>query len=164
MNQPQDQLAPLHEIRTNMDCSSRFINASKCTLRVIRYLSFFKILLGLLTSFFVGSRLLAWRMVFVVLQIVIGMLMYLNTKAFSPVKEYHENINKAFESRARLSNMSVLVVEDRGNFSSLKLTDGTLARHLRGMEEAAYLRVEKQFIGRIFLFLNFAKQSTLINI
>ena len=92
-----------------------------------------------------------------VLHIVFGMLMYLNTKAFTPVKEYLENINKAFERRARLSNMSVLVVEDRGNFSSLKLTDGTLARHLRGKEEAAYLRVEKQFIGGIFFVFKLCK-------
>ena len=68
------------------------------------------------------------------------------------MKEYLENINKAFESRARLGIMSVLMVEESADFNSLKetlqLTDGNLASHLRAMEEAAYLRVEKQFIGR----------------
>jgi DNA-binding MarR family transcriptional regulator len=68
------------------------------------------------------------------------------------VKDYLENINKAFESRARLGIMSVLMVEDRIDFNTLKetlqLTDGNLASHLRALEEAEYLRVEKQFIGR----------------
>ncbi len=68
------------------------------------------------------------------------------------MKEYLEHINKAFESRVRLGIMSVLMVEERVDFNTLKetlqLTDGNLASHLRAMEEAAYLRVEKQFIGR----------------
>jgi predicted ArsR family transcriptional regulator len=76
----------------------------------------------------------------------------LNTNASRPVKDYLENINKAFESKARLGIMSVLMVEDRVDFSTLKdtlqLTDGNLASHLRALEEAEYLRVEKQFVGR----------------
>jgi DNA-binding MarR family transcriptional regulator len=68
------------------------------------------------------------------------------------VRAYLENINKAFESRARLGIMSVLMVEDSVDFSTLKetlqLTDGNLASHLRALEEAQYLRVEKQFVGR----------------
>lgn len=68
------------------------------------------------------------------------------------MKEYLEHINKAFESRARLGIMSVLMVEEYVDFNSLKetlqMTDGNLASHLRAMEEAAYLRVEKQFVGR----------------
>lgn len=68
------------------------------------------------------------------------------------MRAYLENINKAFESRARLGIMSVLMVEDRVDFSTLKetlqLTDGNLASHLRALEEAQYLRVEKQFVGR----------------
>nr|WP_255651064.1 transcriptional regulator [Cesiribacter sp. SM1] len=48
--------------------------------------------------------------------------------------------------------MSVLMVEDKVDFNTLKeslqLTDGNLASHLRALEEAAYLRVEKQFVGR----------------
>ena len=76
----------------------------------------------------------------------------LNTNASKPVRDYLENINKAFESTARLGIMSVLMVEDRVDFSTLKdtlqLTDGNLASHLRALEEAEYLRVEKQFVGR----------------
>lgn len=68
------------------------------------------------------------------------------------MKEYLENINKAFESRARLGIMSVLMVEERVDFSTLKdtlhLTDGNLASHLRALEDAGYLQVEKQFVGR----------------
>lgn len=76
----------------------------------------------------------------------------LSTNASKPVKDYLENINKAFESRARLGIMSVLMVEDKVDFNTLKetlqLTDGNLASHLRALEEAEYLRVEKQFVGR----------------
>ncbi|WP_347158732.1 winged helix-turn-helix domain-containing protein [Pontibacter chitinilyticus] len=76
----------------------------------------------------------------------------LNTNASTPVKDYLDNINKAFESRVRLGIMSVLMVEDRVDFSTLKdtlqLTDGNLASHLRALEEADYLQVEKQFVGR----------------
>jgi DNA-binding MarR family transcriptional regulator len=68
------------------------------------------------------------------------------------LKTFLENINKAFESKARLGIMSVLMVEDRVDFSTLKdtlqLTDGNLASHLRALEDAKYLGVEKQFIGR----------------
>jgi DNA-binding MarR family transcriptional regulator len=68
------------------------------------------------------------------------------------VKAYLDNINKAFESRVRLGIMSVLMVEDKVDFTTLKdmlkLTDGNLASHLRALEEAKYLRVEKKFVGR----------------
>ncbi|MDX5420600.1 MAG: transcriptional regulator [Hymenobacteraceae bacterium] len=68
------------------------------------------------------------------------------------MKAYLENINKAFESRARLGIMSVLMVDEKVDFNTLKetlqLTDGNLASHLRALEEADYLGVEKQFVGR----------------
>jgi DNA-binding MarR family transcriptional regulator len=68
------------------------------------------------------------------------------------VKEYLEHINKAFESRARLGIMSVLMVEEKVDFNTLKetlqLTDGNLASHLRALEEAEYLQIEKRFVGR----------------
>jgi DNA-binding MarR family transcriptional regulator len=67
-------------------------------------------------------------------------------------KEILEHINKAFESKARLGIMSVLMVENRTDFNFLKetlqLTDGNLASHLRALEEAEYLKVEKRFLGR----------------
>ncbi len=68
------------------------------------------------------------------------------------VKEYLKDLNKDFESRARLGIMSVLMVEEAVDFTFLKetlqLTDGNLASHLRALEGAAYLSVEKQFVGR----------------
>ncbi|MCU0325313.1 MAG: transcriptional regulator [Spirosomaceae bacterium] len=63
-----------------------------------------------------------------------------------------QNFNKAFESKARLGIMSVLLVNDEVSFNSLKdllsLTDGNLATHLRALEEATYISVKKEFIGR----------------
>lgn len=68
------------------------------------------------------------------------------------VTDYLKHINKNFESRVRLGIMSVLMVEEEVDFTSLKetlqLTDGNLASHLRALEEAEYLQVEKQFVGR----------------
>ncbi len=63
-----------------------------------------------------------------------------------------QNFNKAFESKARLGIMSVLLVNDEVSFNSLKellsLTDGNLATHLRSLEELNYILVKKAFIGR----------------
>lgn len=63
-----------------------------------------------------------------------------------------EDINKAFESKARLGIMSVLLVNESIDFVSLKnlleLTDGNLASHTRNLEELGYIRSYKQFIGR----------------
>ena len=68
------------------------------------------------------------------------------------MKTLLENINKAFESKARLGIMSVLMVDDKVDFNTMKetlqLTDGNLASHLRALEGADYLRVEKKFVGR----------------
>ena len=62
------------------------------------------------------------------------------------------NINKLFESRIRLGIMSVLMVNDRFDFNSLRealdLTDGNLASHLKVLEEKGMIEVNKQFIGR----------------
>lgn len=61
-------------------------------------------------------------------------------------------LNKAFESRARLGIMSVLMVNDTVDFATLKqlleLTDGNLASHARALEELGYIACEKRFIGR----------------
>lgn len=63
-----------------------------------------------------------------------------------------DNFNKAFESKARLGIMSVLLVNDAISFTGLKelldLTDGNLATHLRTLEDAGYVAVQKEFIGR----------------
>ncbi|HJV21028.1 MAG TPA: transcriptional regulator [Sediminibacterium sp.] len=68
------------------------------------------------------------------------------------MKNYIDNINKAFESRVRLGIMSILMVNDSIDFSTLKeqlqITDGNLASHLAALEKLEYLLVSKQFIGK----------------
>ncbi len=63
-----------------------------------------------------------------------------------------DGLNKVFESKARLGIMSVLMVNESLDFSSLKsllgLTDGNLASHTRALEELGYIQSEKKFIGR----------------
>lgn len=63
-----------------------------------------------------------------------------------------DGLNKAFESKARLGIMSVLMVNESVDFSSLKqligLTDGNLASHTRALEEMGYISAEKKFVGR----------------
>lgn len=61
-------------------------------------------------------------------------------------------LNKLFDSRIRLGVMSILVVNDSISFNELKqlleLTDGNLASHLNTLEQAAYLNVQKAFVGK----------------
>ncbi|MES2649703.1 MAG: transcriptional regulator [Bacteroidota bacterium] len=62
------------------------------------------------------------------------------------------NLNKSFDSRIRLGIMSSLVVNAEINYNELKellqVTDGNLASHLKGLEEAGFIKVYKGFIGR----------------
>ena len=48
--------------------------------------------------------------------------------------------------------MSALAVNDKLDFNSLKeyleVTDGNLASHIKALEKAGYIGVEKSFIGR----------------
>ncbi len=53
------------------------INASKYTLRDIRYLGFSEIALGLIASIFVGYGLIFWAIGFGILHILYGSLMYM---------------------------------------------------------------------------------------
>jgi DNA-binding MarR family transcriptional regulator len=61
-------------------------------------------------------------------------------------------LNKIFDSRIRLGIMSSLIMNNRTNFNELKeliqVTDGNLASHMKTLEEAQYIQVEKGFIGR----------------
>ena len=63
-----------------------------------------------------------------------------------------ENLNKLFDSRIRLGIMSALVVNKEMNFNELKellgITDGTLASHLKTLEDREFVKVQKGFIGR----------------
>jgi DNA-binding MarR family transcriptional regulator len=67
-------------------------------------------------------------------------------------KEIIYALDQEFESRVRLGIMSILMVNDKVEFSTLKqhfeLTDGNLSSHLGGLERAGYLQVKKQFIDR----------------
>lgn len=62
------------------------------------------------------------------------------------------NLNKVFDHRIRLGIMSVLMVNESEDFKTLKellgATDGNLASHLKALENAKYIAVEKKFIGR----------------
>ena len=68
------------------------------------------------------------------------------------MKNFIEKLNKVFDSRIRLGIMSALLVNEEVNFNQLKeliqVTDGNLASHLKTLEESAYIKVKKGFIGR----------------
>ena len=63
-----------------------------------------------------------------------------------------DNINKLFDHRIRLGIMSILMVNDDVDFNRLKelldVTDGNLASHTKTLEKAAYIKIEKSFIGK----------------
>lgn len=63
-----------------------------------------------------------------------------------------EEFNKAFDNRARLAIMSVLMTNRSVNFAtlkqSLKLTDGNLATHIATLEQSGFLRVARKFSGK----------------
>lgn len=68
------------------------------------------------------------------------------------MKEFLDDINKAFESKVRLGIMSALMVNDEVDFNALKdllgLTDGNLASHIKALETLEYIETRKQFVGR----------------
>lgn len=61
-------------------------------------------------------------------------------------------LKKAFDSRVRLGVMSVLMVNDWIDFTTLRdnleVSDGNLAGHLKALEKEEYIELRKQFIGR----------------
>lgn len=68
------------------------------------------------------------------------------------MKNIIQNINKAFDHRIRLGIMSILMVNESADFSTLKellgVTDGNLASHAKALETENYIAIEKQFIGK----------------
>nr|WP_306351999.1 transcriptional regulator [Flavobacterium sp. '19STA2R22 D10 B1'] len=68
------------------------------------------------------------------------------------MKDILKNINKVFDHRIRLGIMSVLMVNEYAEFTTLKellgVTDGNLASHIKALETEKYVVVEKQFIGK----------------
>lgn len=67
------------------------------------------------------------------------------------MKSIIENLNKVFDNRVRLGIMSILIVNDWIDFttirSTLKITDGQLASNIKALERAEYIEIRKQFIG-----------------
>jgi DNA-binding MarR family transcriptional regulator len=68
------------------------------------------------------------------------------------MKNYFDELNKAFESRVRLGIMSILMVNEWIDFAAMKemlnITDGNLASHIAALEKAEYIQVKKQFVGK----------------
>jgi DNA-binding HxlR family transcriptional regulator len=68
------------------------------------------------------------------------------------MRNYFEELNKAFENRIRLGIMSLLMVNDWVEFGTLKellnITDGNLASHITALEKMEYVQVKKQFVGK----------------
>ena len=68
------------------------------------------------------------------------------------MKSYIHNLNKAFENRIRLGIMSVLMVNDSVDFSTMKetldLTDGNLASHTIALEKEGFIHIKKEFSGK----------------
>ena len=61
-------------------------------------------------------------------------------------------LDRLIHERIRLGIVSALAVNESLSFNELKglmrTTDGNLSVHARVLEEAGYLRIEKQFVGR----------------
>ena len=67
-------------------------------------------------------------------------------------KNIIQHINKIFDHRIRLGIMSILMVNEYAEFNTLKellgATDGNLASHIKALEKAEFITIEKQFIGK----------------
>jgi DNA-binding HxlR family transcriptional regulator len=63
-----------------------------------------------------------------------------------------DGLHKAFESRVRLGIMSALAENETLDFNALKefldVTDGNLASHIKALEKAVFIWVNKTFIKR----------------
>jgi DNA-binding PadR family transcriptional regulator len=62
------------------------------------------------------------------------------------------NLPEAFESRIRVAILAVLTKDRSKSFSELKTitgaADGNLSVHLRRLEEAGYITVDKRFVNK----------------
>ena len=63
-----------------------------------------------------------------------------------------DQIDEVIHGRVRLGVMAYLATAQSAEFNALKarlqVTDGNLATHLRKLEDAGYVTVEKAFVGR----------------
>ena len=68
------------------------------------------------------------------------------------MKDIIGNLNKVFESRVRIGVMSILMVNDRVDFKTLKkmldVTDGNLASHINALQKKKYIKVKKRFLNK----------------
>ncbi|GJM34943.1 MAG: transcriptional regulator [Saprospiraceae bacterium] len=68
------------------------------------------------------------------------------------MKKIIVQLNKTFDNRVRLGIMSMLMVNDWVDFTTLRdlleLSDGRLASHIKALEEEQFIEVRKQFVGR----------------
>jgi DNA-binding MarR family transcriptional regulator len=68
------------------------------------------------------------------------------------MKNPFENLDKILEHRLRLQILSVLMANDTYDFNSLKellkITDGSLATHIKALEKEKYISTTKSFIDR----------------
>ncbi len=68
------------------------------------------------------------------------------------MREILNQLNPAFDHRNRLGIMVILTANEWVEYNTMKdllsLTDGNLASHLRLLEQAAYIFVRKEFVGR----------------
>ena len=64
----------------------------------------------------------------------------------------HQQLDEIIHSRIRLAIVAVLVTIDEAEFNFLKekvnATDGNLSTHLKKLEEAGYIAVQKSFENR----------------
>jgi DNA-binding transcriptional ArsR family regulator len=62
------------------------------------------------------------------------------------------DLDEIFHAPARLGIMTLLLQSGSADFAALKralgLTDGNLGAHIRVLEDAGYIQVEKRFEGR----------------
>ena len=63
-----------------------------------------------------------------------------------------ERLDDVIHGRLRLGVMAYLSTAERSDFNTLKTklaaTDGNLSVHLRKLEEAGYVRIDKSFAGK----------------
>ncbi len=64
----------------------------------------------------------------------------------------HTQIDDLIHSRIRLAIMAVLASVEQADFTFIRdqinATDGNLSVHMRKLEDAGYIKVDKQFEGR----------------
>ena len=67
------------------------------------------------------------------------------------MKEIITQLKKAFDNKLRLGIMSMLMVNDSVDFTTLRdnlaVTDGNLSAHIKALHKEGYVDIKKQFIG-----------------